>query len=138
LAATEPVYILDACAVIALLHGEQGSGEVAALLEEPENRCRIHALNLCEVFYDGLRRSGLSDAARLEALLARNGIDIETEIPRSLWESAGQLKVALRISLADCFALALALQEKGTMVTSDHKELDRVAAAGICPIQFIR
>ena len=138
MAATEPVYILDACAVIALLYREEGSGEVAALLEEPENRCRIHALNLCEVFYDGLRRDSLLDAPRLEDLLSSSGIEIETKIPLSLWESAGKLKVALRISLADCFALALALQEKGTVVTSDHHELDRVAAAGICPIQFIR
>lgn len=138
MAATEPVYVLDACAVIALLYGEEGSGEVMALLEESENRCRIHALNLCEVFYDGLRRGDLSDAARVENLVTGSGIEIETEIPRPLWESAGHLKAALRISLADCFALALALQEKGTVVTSDHHELDRVAAAGICPIQFIR
>ena len=76
MAATEPVYVLDACAVIALLYGEEGSEEVMALLEEPENRCRIHALNLCEVFYDGLRRGNLSDAARVEGLVAKSGIEI--------------------------------------------------------------
>jgi predicted nucleic acid-binding protein len=138
LVAAEPIFVLDACAVIALLYGEEGAGKVLALLEEPENRCRLHALNLCEIFYDGLRRGSLSDATRFEDLLNRSGIEIETKIPRTLWESAGQLKVAHRISLADCFALALALQEKGTLVTSDHHEFDQVAAQGICPIQFIR
>lgn len=138
MAAAEPIYVLDACAVIALLYGETGSGEVSALLEEPENRCCLHALNLCEVFYDGLRRGSLSGAARLEDLLDRTGIEIETEIPRALWEAAGQLKVAHRISLADCFALAMALQENGTLVTSDHHEFDPIEAAGICPIRFIR
>jgi uncharacterized protein len=140
--AAEPVFVFDACAVIALIHGEVGAGTVASLLSEPENRCRLHAINLCEVFYDGLRRGGVTSAAdadRLEDLLAKSGLDIETGIPRPLWESAGQIKAAFRrISLADSFALALTLQEKGTLVTSDHHEFDPIAAAGICSIQFFR
>lgn len=140
--AAEPVFVFDACAVIALIHGENGAGTVASLLSEPENRCRLLAINLCEVFYDGLRRGGVTsvaDAARLEDLLAKSGFDIETEISRPLWESAGQIKAEFRkISLADSFALALTLQEKGTLVTSDHHEFDPIAAAGVCSIQFFR
>ena len=140
--AAEPVFIFDACAVIALIHGETGAGTVASLLGGPKNRCRLHAINLCEVFYDGLRRDGITsaaDAGRLEELLAKSGLEIETEVSRPLWESAGQIKAEFRrISLADSFALALALQEKGTLVTSDHHEFDPIAATGICPIRFFR
>ncbi len=51
----------------------------------------------------------------------------------------GQLKAEWRrISLADCFALALAIREKATLVTSDHHELDRIAETGLCPFRFIR
>ena len=43
-----------------------------------------------------------------------------------------------RVSLADCFAIALALLENGTVLTSDHHELDPIAQADLCPIRFIR
>jgi predicted nucleic acid-binding protein len=53
--------------------------------------------------------------------------------------AAGKLKAEWRrISLADCFALALALGENGTLLTADHHELDRLAQEAIAPIRFIR
>jgi len=137
--AADSTLVFDACAVIAMLRGENGAEVVVSLLEEPKNRCRLHAVNLCEVYYDGLRRGDTADAARLEELLRKSGFDIETEIPQPLWESAGRLKAMFRkISLADCFAVAFALRENGTLITSDHHELDPIAATGICPLQFIR
>lgn len=137
--AADSTFVFDACAVIALLRGEDGAETVASLLGEPKYRCRLQAVNLCEVYYDGIRRGDTTDAARLEELLTKSGFDIETEVSRSLWESVGRLKATLRkISLADCFALAFALRENGTLVTSDHHEFDPVAETGICPIQFIR
>lgn len=137
--AAEPVFVFDACAIVALLQGEPGAEEVVTLLEKDENRCRIHALNVCEVFYDGLRRGSLSDADSLDRLLTQSGFEIETELPLALWETAGRLKAELRrVSLADCFAVALTLRHQGTLVTSDHHELDPLAASQVCPIQFIR
>jgi predicted nucleic acid-binding protein len=122
-----------------LLRGEIGAETVAALLDEPKNRCRLHAVNLCEVYYDGIRRGDTTDAARLEELLKKSGFDLETTVPQPLWESVGRLKASLRrVSLADCFALAFTLRENGMLITSDHHEFDPIAAAGICPIQFIR
>ncbi|MFY9820275.1 MAG: type II toxin-antitoxin system VapC family toxin [Thermoanaerobaculia bacterium] len=137
--AADSTLVFDACAVIALLRGEIGAETVASLLDEPKNRCRLHAVNLCEVYYDGIRRGDTTDAARLEEILTKSGLDIDTAIPQSLWESVGRLKATLRkVSLADCFALAFTLRENGTLVTSDHHEFDPIAATGICPIQFIR
>lgn len=132
-------FVFDACAVIAMLRGEEGAETVVSLLGDPDNRCWLHVVNLCEVYYDGIRRGNTADAARLEKLLMQSGLNIETEIPQSLWESAGRLKATFRrISLADCFALAFALGEEATLVTSDHHEFDPIAATGICPVQFIR
>ena len=137
--AADSTLVFDACAVIALLRGEIGAEIVASLLDEPKNRCRLHAVNLCEVYYDGIRRGDTSDAARLEKLLTKSGFDIETTVPQPLWEEVGRLKATFRrVSLADCFALAFALRENGTLITSDHHEFDPIAAAGICPLQFIR
>jgi PIN domain nuclease of toxin-antitoxin system len=136
--ATEAVYILDACAVIALLQGEPGAGRVELLLKQ-QGRSLIHAVNVCEVYYDLLRRNANATADTLEQVLDAIGLETTDTLSPALWQSAGKLKAELRrISLADCFALALALQEKGSLVTADHHEFDPVAEAGLCPIQFIR
>ena len=66
-------------------------------------------------------------------------LELIEEVPSSIWRTAGKLKAAWRrVSLADCFALALALETSATLVTTDHRELDPLAEAGVCPIRFLR
>jgi uncharacterized protein with PIN domain len=137
--AVEAVYVFDACAFIALLEDEPGSAVVEALLKDPSNRCLIHAVNACEVYYDLCRRGDLEGAASLDSIFSGYGLALLDTMPPALWRRAGDLKAAWRrVSLADCFALALAIQENATLVTSDHHELDPIAEAGVCPIRFIR
>lgn len=135
----ESIYVFDACAVIALLEGEPGAEKAARLLQDPANRCLIHAVNICEIYYDMIRRSGEARASSLEKVLEGSGFELRDTLPSALWRLAGKLKAELRrVSLADCFAMALTLQEKGRLVTTDHHEFDPIAAADICPIYFIR
>jgi uncharacterized protein with PIN domain len=135
----EGVYVFDSCALVALLQREPGAEVVAEVLKDPQNRCLIHAVNVCEVYYDLYRRSGEEDASTLEEILADMGIELVETIPSALWRTAGKLKAEWRrVSLADCLALALAILENGTILTSDHHELDRIAEAAICPLRFIR
>jgi len=137
--AVEPVFVFDACAFIALLEDEPGAEVVEELLQEPKNRCLIFAISACEVYYDLHRRGNREDAESLEAIFTEYGLALLDDLPSDLWKAAGKLKAQWRrISLADCFALALTIQEKGTLVTSDHHELDPIAEAEICPIRFIR
>jgi hypothetical protein len=49
--------VLDACALIAYLRGEPGSDIIEALLLDPDVPSLIHAINLCEVYYDFPRAS---------------------------------------------------------------------------------
>ena len=133
------IYIIDACAVIAFLTGEAGGAVVAGLLADPNNLCSIHAVNLCEVYYDAVRRTDASTARQDMAALLAGGLMLRTDLDTAFWQSVGELKINPgRLSLADCFALALAQQEKGTLVTSDHHEFDRIASLNVCPILFIR
>jgi PIN domain nuclease of toxin-antitoxin system len=133
------LYIFDSCAVVAFLQREPGAEMVSEILKDPRNRCLIHAVNACEVYYDIFRRGGEKDASALEGILATSGIELVEEIPSALWRTAGKLKAEWRrVSLADCLALALALLEDGTVLTSDHHELDPIAQAAICSIRFIR
>lgn len=55
------------------------------------------------------------------------------------WQQVGNLKVTPgKLSLADCFALALAQRMEATLVTSDRHEFEPIAALKLCPILFIR
>lgn len=38
--------------------------------DDSRNRCLIHAVNVCEVYYDIYRRGGEEDASALEEILA--------------------------------------------------------------------
>lgn len=137
--AAEPTFIFDACAVVALLHQEAGAEVVAEILENDENLCLIHAINACEVYYDLYLRGGDAGASPVQEILERNGLVLDASIAPDFWQTAGRLKAQWRrVSLADCFALVLTIRKKGTLVTSDHHELDRIAQANLCPIRFIR
>jgi predicted nucleic acid-binding protein len=132
-------YVFDACAVIAFLQGESGAEIVAGILKNPSNRCLIHTLSACEVYYDTYRRSGQEDASALEGILRTAGLELVDTVLSDLWQAAGRLKAEWRrVSLADCLVLALAQLENGTVLTSDHHELDPIAEAAVVPIRFIR
>jgi len=134
----DEVYVFDACAVVALLQAEAGASVVSALLEG-NHRCLVHVINACEVYYDLFRRDGEEIADGVREILEGYGFEMVENLPFSLWKTAGRLKGTWkRISLADCFALALALETSATLVTSDHHEMDSLAEAGVCPIRFIR
>ena len=124
--------------MIALLEREPGAEQVAALLAGQGNRCLLHSIQICEVFYDQLRRGMVDDSGSLEAMLTAAGFELLTDT-HDLWPVAGRFKAQIRrVSLADCFAMALTLREGGSLVSTDHHELDPVQAAGLCPIHFVR
>lgn len=130
---------MDANAVTAFLRGEAGQEVVAARLTDPDAVNVIHAVNLCEVYYDALRMGGQAAAEEAIARTYAVGVQLRDDMDPAFWQSVGQLKVNPgKVALADCFALALAIRLGATMVTSDHHELDAVVPLGLCPILFIR
>lgn len=132
------IYALDACAMIAYLDGEPGADVVEAALIDPSNQCFAHAINLCEVFYHFHRSGGERAATGAIADLQRMAVIARADFDQSFWQDAGRLKASGKVSLADCFALTLTTRIGGTLLTSDHHELDRIAALGTHNISFIR
>lgn len=132
--------VLDACALIALLRSEPGSEEVRSLLADEACRCLIHAVNLCEVYYDCLRNYDEAQADQMLADLTACGLLPREDMDTVFWKKSGHLKARGRISLADAFAVTLAEKEQAILVTSDHHEFDPLLAAGLLPIcvRFIR
>lgn len=130
--------VLDACAVIAYERGEPGADVVEAYLVE-DHTCWIHAINLCEVYYDFLRVGGEAAAEQVLSDLKAFDVQVIKAMEDALWKQAATYKATLRrISLADCFAMALANQTSGVLITSDHGEFEPVVEQKLCTIQFIR
>lgn len=133
------LHVMDACALNAHLRGESGGDVVEGILLDADNVNSIHAVNLCEIYYDTLRDSDLATAKQTVQQVYGWGGQLRDDMDPAFWQSVGQLKVNPgKLSLADCFAVALAMRLGATLVTSDHHELDALVPLGLCPILFIR
>src|SRR6266496_3259416 len=71
-------YVLDACAMIALLLQEPSEEVVWAHLLEKDATCLAHSMDLCEVFYNFHRESGESAAAGV--IEDRSGLGLLSEM----------------------------------------------------------
>jgi PIN domain nuclease of toxin-antitoxin system len=133
-------YVLDACAIISLIKNEDGALIVRQALEAENNICFVHAVNLCEVYYDCLRCYGNDPTEKLLTNLIDAGLIVRNDMDMDLWKAAGNLKARGRISLADCFAVSLAEREDALLLTSDHHEFDPLLATPgfSVKVQFIR
>lgn len=129
--------MLDACAMIAYLRGEDGADVVEERLIGPEE-CTAHAVNLCEVYYDFLRAQDKGWARLAIRVLEKDGVLVREDIDRDFWQEVGKYKAAHRVSLADCFAIALANRNGARVVTTDHHEFGPIKEQGICEVEFIR
>ncbi|MDQ1318191.1 MAG: hypothetical protein QG588_1848 [Candidatus Poribacteria bacterium] len=131
--------IFDASALIAFFRDETGAEIVESLLIDSVNTCHVHAINLCEVFYDSLRRKNELEAQRTIRVLLSMGLFLHDDLDIVFWQQVGRYKGYIRhISLADCFCIALAKRLNGSVVTTDHHEFDVISEQGIVPVEFIR
>lgn len=115
-------YVLDAYALLAHLQGEPRGVPVRNLIrtaEEGRARLFLCVVNLAEVLYKVERRLG-AEAAREAFVTIRDELPVEL-VPAdlSLSVEAARLKAAHPISLADCYAAALARQLEASVLTGD-------------------
>ena len=113
--------VLDSYAVLAFLFNERGAGKVAEVFEkttESDTFVFLAAPNWAEVRYMVERKVGREQWNTVRAKLLALPIEI---IPADqlLAEIAGEIKVSKKISLADCFAAALAHQRNADLYTGD-------------------
>lgn len=123
-------YVLDASAILAVLHQEQGYESVVALLADS---C-ASVVNLAEV-YSKLAEAGLTseEAAESVALLSLEVHLMDEELAREV----GRLRPLTRkagLSLGDRSCLALAVRLGATAVTADRSW----SALGLCPTRLFR
>jgi PIN domain nuclease of toxin-antitoxin system len=125
---TTSVYVLDACALLAVIKAEDGGQAVNNAYREAENggaKLVINRVNLLEVYY-GLRNDlGVEFADKVLREITESIIEITDLTQESLVE-AGRIKSVYKISLADSIAVAETSVSGGVMLTADHHEMDRV------------
>ena len=129
-------YVLDSYALLAYLKNEQGADQVQRVLSEAERgpaQTLMSVVNLGEVLYITERHSGLEEAQRAAGLVEQLPIKV-IDVDRALTFRAAHVKAEHPISYADAFAVALAQEVGGTVVTGDP-EFERVEH--LIPVQWI-
>jgi predicted nucleic acid-binding protein len=137
----KPIYVLDACAMLAVLAKEEGWEKVSELYKRAirgEITLIMHRLNLLEVYYNILREYGKNAANNLMADIKQSPIAINREISDEIFLEAGRLKATYKISLADSVALAQAIVFDGSLVTSDHHEFDVIKDKEVVKFDWVR
>lgn len=129
--------VLDAYALVALLRDEPAAAAVEALLTDPLAEPTISAINVAEVMDVLVRihgRSATEVAERLDWLAAGGlvTVDVDDDIGRR----AGALhaghyhRTRSPLSLADCVALATALERDDALATADAPLIEAARAEG--------
>jgi predicted nucleic acid-binding protein len=146
------IYVLDACAVIAWLKGnekEAGANVVDDIIVkaiEGNAKVVINIVNLLEVYY-GVYRHCLKDgknekdskelADSILSAFQKSSVNINVFSSYDVFIEAGRFKAVYgKMSLADSILLAQALILNATLVTADHHELDRIDNSDE-PIKFL-
>ncbi len=129
---------LDSGALLAVVKSEGGASAMRKLLREHSGQTFIHAANLLKI-YSGIERDhGREKAERVWLLLDKKLIRVSNDLDREFLRDAAFVKNTHRMSFADSFAIALARRLNCPLISTDHHELDAVAASGVCKVEFIR
>jgi predicted nucleic acid-binding protein len=113
--------VLDSYALLAFLFGERGHQRVLDLLQRMaavSQALLIAAPNWAEVRYVSQRKVGAARWGEAREKLLGLPLDI-VPADQTLAEIAGEIKATKRMSLADCFAAALARQRRAELYTGD-------------------
>ena len=131
--------VFDSSALIAYLKTEEGAELVEELLVSSENKCYVHASNLCEVYYQVLREDGVNKAESTITVVKATGLIVREDLDEEFWRLAGQFKADhRRVSLADCYLISLACRLNAEVITCDKHELQPLIGKIPCAMRFIR
>ncbi|MDW8338232.1 MAG: PIN domain-containing protein [Thermoleophilia bacterium] len=127
--------VLDSSAVLALLLEEPGAAHVEALLRAGDPRmASVNAAEVVDVMVRVYRGEPDAVVSRVADLLSSTVRAVETSFELSA--RAGELRARLfdrrarRLSMADCYVLALA-EPRGSVATTDAVLRDAAEALGL-------
>ena len=123
------MYVMDASALLALMHGEPGSAVVDELIQDQE--CIASSVNIAEVGTK-LIDKGLAPAHLTRTLKELNVQAIDFDLEQATLCASLRLSTKhVGLSLGDRACLALAQLVKGTAVTGDSAWSDAAEAVSV-------
>jgi predicted nucleic acid-binding protein len=135
------IFILDACALLAVLAMEKGADNIRKLFQKTIDRQAVllmNKYNFLEVYYKIYRAYGKLEADRLFMTMEQMPIKINDTLTDEIFKEAGRLKSKYKISLADSMAIAEAIVENGSLVTADHHEIGPIEIAEKINVTWFR
>ncbi len=115
--------VLDSYSLIAFFDNETGADKVGEILKQANNKQRflyLSVVNWGEVYYVSFRKNGKGVADDTMRNIESLPIEI-VPVDREITQVAAELKANYRMSYADTFAAALAMQKKAQLVTGDRE-----------------
>ena len=113
--------VLDSWSILAYLEDEPAGLQVADLIadaHESDTPLMLTAVNAGEIWYLTARETSEAEADRTLVELEQLGIQF-FDANLKLAHEAAKFKVKGKLSFADCFAAALAKENKADLVTGD-------------------
>jgi predicted nucleic acid-binding protein len=135
------LFILDACALIAVLAMEKGADTIRKLFQKTIDRqivLMMSKFNFLEVYYKIYRAYGKLEADKLFDTMGQMPILIKDTLTDAVFKEAGRLKSKHKISIADSIAIAETIINKGTLVTADHHEIEPIEASEKINVTWFR
>ena len=121
-------YVLDSWAVMAFLEDEPAGEAVANIIADAHDHgipLMMTTVNAGEVWYILAREISESAADQSIKDMQELGIQFH-DADWTLANQAARFKASKKMSFADCFAAALAVQHKGSMLVTGDKEFKEV------------
>ena len=134
------IFVLDACALIALVKNEEGASVVSDVYKNADNGgvgLYMNRVNLLEVYYGFYRDKGKDYALDIMKQVEVSSVFI-SEFDRDILLEAGRLKATYKLSLADSVVIAQTILLKGSILTADHHEFDVIEGKESLIFNWIR
>ena len=135
------LFILDACALLAVLAMEKGAENIRDLFQKTVDHQALlimNKFNLLEVYYKVYKAYGKTKADDLLKTMEQMPITIKETLTNEVFKEAGKLKSKYKLSLADSIAIAETVINKGSLVTADHNEIGPIEIAEKINITWFR
>jgi predicted nucleic acid-binding protein len=134
-------FVLDACALIALLAGESGTENVKKIIQDAVDgnvTLKINQINLLEVYYKICNVYNQDEANRTMKKLKEFPIEIIIGLKEDVFNEAGKIKSKYKIPLGDSIAVAECIIGNGILVTSDHHDFEKIEKKENLKINWFR
>lgn len=125
MAESSPAFVLDSSAILALIEDEEGAGRVEQVIRS--SAIILPAVALMEVFYILRQERGEAEAYRHYAHVRELAHEIVWRLDEPTLLRAGRFKADHRVSLADAWIAATAVQRGATLLHKDP-ELEALEA----------